>query len=448
MSKIVTKNSKNNIETGWIVAFVAMLIIAVVASILMGVFYSKSAGYRNALENRYQSNYAQLINNVNDIEVDLSKLVATTSFDSQKALLQKIYTNSVLASENLGSLPISSASVSNINLLINRIGGYAYSLLENETVVEGDVLDNIANLHESVEIVKYDLNKALQDVDVDSLYISDSTYAQEGSSFTAGLLSSAESYSSIPTLIYDGPFSESVLNKEPKVVEGLVSEVQARKSIDALEKYFGDYSVEYVGNTNGKLATYNYSLSKDDSKLFVQVLQNGGKLISVNSYGDYVGEYIDVSEARLRAEEMCYEIGYVDMSMVWSQVVDDIVYINLAYVEDGVIYYGDLIKVKVDLNGGEIVGFDATNYIYNHHERTGYANSISIAEAQLHLSSSLEVVSRCYCVVPNEYVGESNAFEYECRWSGYTYYVYIDANTGKELKVMRVVKTNNGDLLQ
>ena len=389
----------------------------------------------------------QLIDNVDDIEFNLSKLVATTSFDSQKTIMQSLYTSCVLASENMDSLPISNQSLSYVNKLVNKVGGYVYSLLMAEKVVEGDDLQSIEELHRSISVIKYDLNKGYSSFVDNGDYLTESTLEEDGSSFTAGLVSGDDSYGDVPSLIYDGPFSESVLNKEQKVLEDKISQEESARLIEQFVGYWQGYDIKYDGVTNGKLVTFNYILS-GESEIYVQILQNGGKLLSATSYGDYVGDLVSTEDAIAMARRIAYDFGFQDMISVWHQVVQDIVYINLAPRIDGVVYYSDLVKVKIDLNGGGLVGFEATNYIYNHYDRPAYSNAISISEAQLLLSESLNVLERSYCVVPNEYVGETNAIEFVCEWSGYTYYIYLDADTGQELKIMRVIETDNGELLE
>jgi len=439
----MNKKSKGLILVG--VGILSVVVIIAIVCILM--LFLKNNEYKNSLENQYQRSYMQLIENVDDIEVDLSKLVATTAYDAQKGIMQNIYTSCVLAGENISSLPVSIDSLTNVNRVINKVGGFVYSLLLNGSTVEGEVLKNIEELHNSLAIIKYDINKGYSDVLNNEILLTSSTYASEGSSFTAGLVSGQNSYTSVPSLIYDGPFSESVINKEPVELEGIISQDEADVLVNKLAERWMGYSIEYLGTTNGKLDTYNYKLTSGNNELFVQILQNGGKLLSASSYGNYKGESIDNTAAIKLAKSIAFDFGYGDMVDVWSQVVGSIIYINLAPIEDGVIYYSDLVKVKIDLNGGEIVGWEGTNYIYNHHDRGGYQATLSIIEAGYLLSDSLVVLERNYCVVPNEFVGESDAFEYKCEWGGYTYYVYLDSNTGKELKVMRVIETNNGALL-
>ena len=135
------------------------------------------------------------------------------------------------------------------------------------------------------------------------------------------------------------------------------------------------------------------------------------------------------------------------MYSVWTQTVGNIQYINLSKIENSCIYYSDLIKVKVDLASGNVIGWEATNYATNNKART-FSASISMSEAQSKLSSVLSVKERNYCIIPDKYVGELSAYEFICTWKNYTYYVYIDSNTGKEANIMRVINTTNGDLLE
>ena len=48
---------------------------------------------------------------------------------------------------------------------------------------------------------------------------------------------------------------------------------------------------------------------------------------------------------------------------------DGIVTINYAYMQNNVIMYPDLIKLKVALDNGEILGIETTGYLNSHEER-------------------------------------------------------------------------------
>ena len=111
-----------------------------------------------------------------------------------------------------------------------------------------------------------------------------------------------------------------------------------------------------------------------------------------------------------------------------------------------VIYYPDLIKVKISLVGGEILGLDAQNFLYNHVERTlkenlGDVNTITFKEG-------FEAVVKRRVIIPTEWNTEIEAYEVAGKYDDAFYYIYYDATTLEEIKVMRVIQDENqGELI-
>ena len=130
------------------------------------------------------------------------------------------------------------------------------------------------------------------------------------------------------------------------------------------------------------------------------------------------------------------------MYSVWTQKTGNVMYVNLAPIINHIIHYSDLIKVKVDLGSGEVLGWEATNYATNHQPRS-FESQISLATAQNKINNILEIKERNYCIVPDKFVGERSAYEFICTWQNYTYYIYIDSVTGEEINILRVISTSN-----
>ena len=80
--------------------------VVVVLSVMLAVFVTKSDNYRLQLENGYKKNLYEFVGNINSLEVDLSKLIATNSTNSQRELLSNIYDTCRTGAVNLTTLPI------------------------------------------------------------------------------------------------------------------------------------------------------------------------------------------------------------------------------------------------------------------------------------------------------------------------------------------------------
>lgn len=418
--------------------------------VFLGLFLSFLATaktYKTQLENSYMKSFYEMVSNVNDLEVDISKLVATNSLDSQRELLSGIYESSMLGVNNINLLPINNTQMSEINKLLNTMGGFAYSLLldnYNGTAISEEDYIQINDLHTKIKEMQYDLNNYLSKLNYDYSILDDVEFGNvNNSDFSAGLINNESSNSKVPTLIYDGPFSDSVLNKE---IKGLDSTEYTQEEVaEKLHEVFTGFAIVYTGETNGKFQTYNYDV-KGDIDLYVSVTKQGGLLLTITAFGSGTETKLTVSEGIDLAETFASDLGIKNMYSVWQQQSGNILYVNLAPIENHVIYYSDLIKVKIDLSLGLVVGWEATNYATNHIDRT-FSSSIGILDAQSTISSLLEIQERNLTIIPDKYVGELSAYEFICTWKDYTYYIYIDSNTGKEVNILRVIKTSNGELL-
>ena len=386
---------------------------------------------------------------MNSVEVDISKIIATTEFNTQQKLLNSIYVSCGDIEHNLNNLPISENKTKDANKLYNTLSGYTYSLIRANSKLSSENLDSLEEMHSKCLIVMYDLNNYLNEVTYNYNILADIDFKDVNNSvFDGGFTESNVNDSKVPTLIYDGPFSDSVTNK---VVKGLgnieINENQARDIVEDKFKGYKLKNVEYLGDTMGKFATYNYGLDAEGGKLYVQVTKLGGVIISINSNierGDY--EYSEELTKEL-AQNFAESIGYEDMYPVWVQITDNIAYVNLAPMVDGVIYYPDLVKVKVDMTRAQVVGLDGTNYCYNHIEREISDPSISREKAEEKVSSKLTIEDVNLAIIPNEFVGETYVYEFVCVWKDYQYFVYVDAVTGEEVDILRVIKTGQGNLI-
>lgn len=435
-----------------IILIIVLSLVIISSSIFSLILINSNNTIRVSLENVYQKSLNDLVKNIDDVEVGISKLVATNNSKTQKKILDDLYVNCVLASANLSQLPISSNKVISVTNFINTCGGYMYSL--SEKIDSGNTLNdsdfnNVESLLGQSKIVLYDITNFISSLSYDYLVLNNVTLSDgENSEFTAGLTSNENTVSKEPSLIYDGPFSESVVNKKINgLPETIISKEEGDKKANSLLKYFNGFSVKYLGDTTGKFETYNYSLSQNENVLFVQISKRGGVLLNITSSNIGGNKNLTKFECEKIAKSIAYEFGFADLYSVWDLELNNVIYINLAPIYDGVIYYPDLIKVKIDKTSGVIIGWEAQNYAYNHVEREDFPNGIGILIGEQLLNNKLTVIERNYSVIPNEFSGESYAYEYICSWDEYTYYIYLDAITGEELNILRVVKTTNGDLL-
>ena len=431
-----------------------ILSIAVVAlGILYGISLSSLNNFQTSLENVYQKNFYELVDEVNNAETKLNKVLASNSNTYRSKLLKEVSKNASEAQTRLNMLPYSINGLSDTISFVNQLSGYTETLAKNldkgEKIDEKDQ-ETLEKVYESVVNIKKSLNSMSKQM-WEGYNITSSSLKLDGdyNSLTSDMSAMNGEDIEYPTMIYDGPFSDSQVNKE---VKGLnFSEVSMETAKNNLGKILTNISVDnlkFNGESSGHFQTYDFSYEDENGVYtFAQVTKKGGKLLTLSSQNIYKTKKLELANAEKIALDFAKKAGIESMKVVWSDVVGDDAFINLAPVIDGVIIYPDLVKVKVDLTKGDVLGFEASSYYMNHVNRKILPARITESVAKAKIYSGLYVKDSRLALIPLEYGEEVLCYEFICSMNGNTYYVYINAVNGTEENILKVIQTDNGNLL-
>lgn len=441
------KKSKNKIII--LSVFVAVLaVLTIVFCVLYAVTKSSYETSSINLENIYQRSFYDLVDNINNTETKLAKLVSSKNKKYTKKLLSEIYESANNAQNNLSYLPISMNGIPDTIKFVNQVGGYTLTLSKREdSQLNDEDRKTLNRLYVSIADIKFKLNEISRDI-VDGYNISSkSKNAKEDyTEFTQLMRTTKTSTTDYPVMIYDGPFSDTVVNKEvkglnfPELTEGEVRE----KAL----KLFKDSRISFAGEASGKFDTYDYNIKLPNKiEYYAQFTKKGGNLLTLSSYSDKDTVKYSLDQAIKVAENFAKGQGISNMKCVWSDVLDNDVYLNLAPVVNNVIYYPDLIKVKVDLASGEILGWEASTYYTNHVDRELPAVTFSSASAKKEIGEGYTIESVRLALSPLEYNREVLTHEIKCKNGESVYYFYINVQTGETENILKVIETSNGNLL-
>lgn len=446
------KRYSKGVVVGLSVATAVLALSTIGLAIAFGTSESQRMDYGVQLENVYQKNMYDLIESVNNVETKLSKVLASNSPTYQKKLLSEVASNTELAQNAVAGLPISQNSLSESVQFINQLGGYsqtlADSLAQGKQLKAAD-LETIEKLHQSVKDMKKQINEFSKKVQ-SSYSILNQSLVLDGdyNNFTIEMSKIKGDNMDYPVMIYDGPFSDSTLDKTVKGLYGEEKDKNACKT--EIERCFKNLAqIEYSGEINSRFETYAFNVTNTDSqKLFVQVSKIGGHVLTVSGRGSETGEKnIDEKAAEKIAIDFAKENGIQDPQVVWKDGLDSCMYFNLAPTSGSIVLYPDLVKVKVDLGSASVVGYDATSYFMNHTDRKLAAPKLSPSAFKDKLPKSMKVKNMRTVLAPLDYNREIMCFEYECEKNGATYYFYLNTTTGEEENVLKVVQTDDGSKL-
>ena len=441
---------KNHGNGGWLAAVITLGISTLVLASVLTFNYLMPSKEAVMLESAYQKAFYDTIDQVDNMDLNLSKALNTTDKSALQGYLLDLAINSELAENDVGSLPLKDENKIYTTKLINQIGDYAKFL--NKKLARGEDLtkedkQNLLSLYNANKNLVQYLQIMNETVGEDFNFTNMSDQTKEN--VVIDSLKELENLSTeYPELIYDGPFSDGLDNRELKGLTG--NEITSSEALSIFNKTFGGLGLTDVkndGETSGTIECYNVSAKFNQDMVYAQISKIGGKIIMF----EYAGECNQINynqEHAINASvEFLKSLEIDDMMPVWVNLSNNVYTVNLAYSIQGVPVYSDLVKVRVCADSGKILGMEAMTYYTNHTERVVKTPTLTVQQAQEKVSSTIIIDTARLSIVPIGNSSERLAYEFSGENNGDTYYVYIDAETGAQLQMFKVINSNNGTLL-
>ena len=249
-------------------------------------------------------------------------------------------------------------------------------------------------------------------------------------------------------LIYDGPFSEHMTNPEILGLgDTIYKDEDARKVIYDFVAEDKIKEITYNGIVDGTIRSHSYNVSlNDDSMYYINISERDGKVLFMN-YPKPIGEIrISKEKANALALEFLDEHGFKNMKESYFTNENGMLTINYAYEQNGVICYTDLIKVKVALDDGAIIGLETKSYLSSHRQRQIAEPKITKEEAKKKINPKLEIISEGMAIIPTDWQTELTTYEFKGKVGENNFIVYINTQNGKEEKVFMIIDTPGGTL--
>ena len=457
MNKLI--DWKNRLKKGHMFSIIVGLLIVV--AILGFILYKKQREYRQASENSYNAAFFELVDYVQNVETYLAKSLISSTPEHGAETLTNLWREANLAQAYLSRLPIESQELENTEKFLNQVSDYSYSLsrknIYNESLSDED-FNNLKELHTYSQELENTLNQLSDDLNTGRFSWGELTkkgtvaFAQQVDNISKESFSNLEeNFHEYSGLIYDGAFSEHLTNAEPKGLTG--DDIDEDQAKEIAENFIGIENIKETSNLgyfeNATISNYGFSIKKNnDETVNISISKKGGHVISMNANRDVNTESITQEQADEKGKQYLESKGFSNMKETYYLKQDGIVTINYAYNQDNVVMYPDLIKVKVALDNGEILGLESTGYLNNHQKRDISNVKITKEEAKKNLNKNLEITSEGMAVIPTEWKTEILCYEFKGKVDEREFLVYINVENGKEEDVLVITNTPNGTLTE
>lgn len=406
-----------------------------------------------ALENNYLRAVEELSVSADNISATLSKGIYSGTPEMLESLSSKLWRDAGTAKAALAQLPVEELQLENTYKFLSQVGNYALAIADK--VSDGEKLtdeeySNLKTLYRFSKDFSEDMWELENRISSGELSLSqviegtDDHSENDPPTVSEGFTDFEEGFDSYPTLIYDGPFSDHILEKDPAMLKGktAVSQEQARTyAAEAAEVSEQDFTE--VSEESGKMPSFVF----DGNGVSAAVTKQGGYVTYVMKDRRVQDSTISRSDAINRAADYLRSIGISDVQTTYYETVNNVTTINFASRQEGVVCYTDLIKVSIAMDNGEVTGYDARGYIVNHVHRDLPEAKITEAQAKKLLSPLLTVEKSKRALIPSDGGEEVLCYEFTCRTDEDSrVLVYVGVETAAEEQILLLFESESGVL--
>ena len=397
-------------------------------------------------ENQYQRAFHDLTFHVEQLHQQLGNTLAvnSTSEAYHRKGLVNVWRLTSQAQNEISQLPLTYLPFNETEEFLSRIANFAYKTavrdLTSEPLTE-DEFKTLQALYENSKQISKDLYAMQRDVMVNSLRWMDVEVAiaanqPEGGNMVAdGLRSVDKKISEYPELNWGPSVSNMYQKRSMKMLSGdMVSPEEIRTKA---AKFIGADAASFQITENAKgteYASYSAMLNQSGSDQAIQMdfTERGGQLLYYVKTRQIGEGNVSSEEARASADRFLEEHGFKNMKPVSYDLFSNAGTFTYVGSQNGVLIYPDKLTVKVALDNAEIVGLQASEYVYKNHKRELPSPILSKEEARKAINPNMQVSKEQLALISNEDGNEVLCFEYSGKINGGVYRIYINALTGLE----------------
>ncbi len=444
-----------------IITISILAVIAVAATAFTIFTINKTKDNERYIEANYRHAFDELVTGVTELDNALRKSVLVTSPSMAGMVCTEVFGKAQTADMALGILPFSATELEKTSAFINRVGDYAFALMQKVATGQSFSDEDITNLKslsdtasllaQNLKSIQETLGSGLADIEQYQRTIK-SLDQQEGEILpqtAADSMSISEmEFPEMPALIYDGPFSEHIQDIKPRVLEGL-AEIDSSQGRRVVSQFLGvrPEQIYPSGETAGKIPSFTYGTEINGEAVSVTVSKQGGIVYQVVNSRFVETSQLSAKEALEAAKKFLERRGYTDMKESYYLISNNVLTANFAWVQDGVVCYSDLIKVGIALDDGSLQSFEASSYITSHALRELPEVGVSAESAQEKVPTDLKVLGTAVALIPNAGQREILCHEFECEdANSQRFIIYVNAVTGEQEKILIMLQDDNGTL--
>lgn len=436
-----------------VVKIISFSMAALIASFGFSfLIYSRAKNYFLEIERGYSRSLDDLSAGINNISLTLKKAQYINTPAQLSTMAAKLLSEAEISKNSLSQLPAGD-DLTLVNRFLSQVGNCA-AAVSKSLILNGESTatdkENLENLSDTAGKIAKIVNEA------QITYNNAEYWAREldkkidnaidGENLGSALGEIENELTDYPTLVYDGPYSDHIFEKEPEMLKDAetVSKNEALE-IAARTVEWDKSLLETDGEINGKMPAYRFS----GQGVTATVTMRGGYPLYMRKERVITDSLLSYEQALEKAKRYLSRMEMSGFTETYYSINEGVCVINMAYLDGETVCYTDLLKVGVAMDNGEIMLFEGSGYISNHKSRAFETPLHKAEEAQGKLSENLTVNERSIALIPTDSAGEVRCYEFKCTAkNGEEILIYINTQTLAEEDILILLKSDGGVLVK
>ncbi|MEK4059411.1 MULTISPECIES: germination protein YpeB [Paenibacillus] len=410
-------------------------------------------------ENQYQRAFHDLSYHVERLHGELGNTLAVNSASNgvHRKGLVNVWRLTSEAQNEINQLPLTLLPFSQTEEFLSKISNFSYKAavrdFTKKPLTEAE-MGNLKALYKNSGEISKDLqevqNKVISNklrwMDVESALATEEK--AEDNTIIDGFKTVDKRVAAYPELDW-GPSVASIYDK--RSVKKLGGKPVTAADIKAKAVKFADSGANTKVDVreNGKgteWASYTATVTPPNHKapISMDFTVEGGLLISYNDNREVGPAKVSMKQAVAKAGEFLKQKGYAGMTAVSADRYDNLGNLTFVSSKDGVLIYPEKMTLRVGLDTGETVGFQASDYVREHQEKREIPKpELSLAKAREKLNPEFKELYNRMAWIENEDAVELLTYEFGGKINGSQYRIYLNAADGNE-EAVEEIRTSSG----
>ncbi|WP_135551581.1 germination protein YpeB [Paenibacillus cymbidii] len=429
--------------------------LTLVALIGAGVWGYQENQEKNAIlikaENQYQRNFHDLSYHMDKLHTELGNTLAAggDAGDYHRKGLVNVWRLTSQAQNEISALPLTLLPFTKTEAFLDQINKFTYRTSVRDLTknpLSDEEMKALQTLYERSSDITKELRGVQAKVMANNLRWMDVEVAlasqkeNQDNVIIDGFRTMDKSVGQFPELNY-GPTMMNVMQKRSLQTLGGAdisaddAKTKAAKFLDLADPS-GLAVVENGGGT--EYNTYSVSGKAANTDVQLDYAKKGGQLVFFMSLRQVGGKTVDTRAARDAAAEFLDKHGYASMTLVSADEYQNVASLTFAGKSKDTIIYPEKVVVKVALDNGDIIGLQATDYLFEHKERTWPAPTLTLEQAKKELNPGFQVSGSEMAIIKNDLDEEVLCYQFTGKMNNANYRIFLNANTGLEEKIETV----------